>query len=826
MKALKKSTLREIKSSLARFIAIFAIVALGVGFFSGLRITKTDMLKTGSGYIADHAMYDFRLVSSLGFTDESAKNAATTAGVRYAEGEISADVLLEADGADAAVSVHSLPKNISTLSLCSGRLPEKAGECVADARRYGENDIGKTLTVVPPADTDTGADSFSVCEFTVVGTANSCNYLNYERGYTTVGSGSVSYFLYTVPESFSSEVYTSLYIKLDSDREIYSDEYKNEIDSRADDMKELCRSLSYSRRAELIDAAVAAAGLSGIPGAEQAAENSIPEADTYVLTRSENTGYVCFENDSAIVEGISGVFPVFFFLVAALVCVTTMSRMVEEQRTQIGTLKALGFSPLSIASKYIFYSGSAASLGALFGYFAGCISIPKIIWKVYGIMYGFSELSLDFSLPLFLISLAVSLLCSAGTAAIACSASLRERPAALIRPKSPKAGKRLLVERLGFIWNHLGFLGKVSVRNIFRYKSRMIMMILGIGGCTALLVTGFGINDSVSNICNYQFDEIMTYDMTVSFSKDMDGDARGDFLSACKDGDDVLFLHSGEITVKGGDASDNATLIIPESSTEGFIDLHDKKRGIDYPDSDVVVLSKALADNIGAAAGDTVTLTDSDGKSADVTVIDLCDNYVYDYIYMSREASEGLFGEKLPVRTAYVRVDGDVHEEAARLGSADGVVTVSVTADLRDNVNKMMSSLNYIILLVSVCAAALAFIVIYNLTNINITERIREIATIKVLGFRRGEVGAYVFRENFALSAVGAIAGLAMGVALHAYVMMCIKVDMVSFETRIAPKSFLISLAMTLFFTAAVNLFMYKKLDGIDMAQSLKSADG
>lgn len=193
---------------------------------------------------------------------------------------------------------------------------------------------------------------------------------------------------------------------------------------------------------------------------------------------------------------------------------------------------------------------------------------------------------------------------------------------------------------------------------------------------------------------------------------------------------------------------------------------------------------------------------------------------------MSREASEGLFGEKLPVRTAYVRVDGDVHEEAARLGSADGVVTVSVTADLRDNVNKMMSSLNYIILLVSVCAAALAFIVIYNLTNINITERIREIATIKVLGFRRGEVGAYVFRENFALSAVGALAGLAMGVALHAYVMMCIKVDMVSFETRIAPKSFLISLAMTLFFTAAVNLFMYKKLDGIDMAQSLKSADG
>lgn len=822
MRALKKITLREIRHSIGRFAAIFSICALGVGFFSGLRVTRPSMVETGNNYIESHVMYDFKLISDVGFSADCDDEMASEDNVKFAEGSHERDILMTFDGNDSAVAVKSITENINTLSLKYGSLPSKPDECIADGRYFGSDDIGKTISVAEDGDDEV----LKYTDFKVVGIADSCCYLNYERGSTTVGSGTISYFLYVDPDAFNEDFYTALYVKLEGDEAIYTDEYNEKIDKYRDSIEAAGIRLTEKRLDDIAAATAAKSGADKIPGAAEEIRKNLEAANVFLLGRAENTGYVCFENDSTIVEGISTVFPVFFFLVAALVCATTMTRMVEEERTQIGTLKALGFSSGSIASKYIFYSGSAALSGAVLGYFVGCNAFPAAIWKVYGIMYGFADITVVYSIPLFFISLAVALICSAGTAYIACRRSLILRPAELIRPKSPKNGKRIIFEKIGFFWNRLSFLAKVSFRNVLRYKSRMVMMILGVGGCCALLLTGLGINDSIKNIVDFQFDDIMTYSYRLTFSNDMSGKEQ-DF--AKKYGsyiESALFLHSAEIDVKSDKTTDNATLITVGDGAADFIDLHDGKEKLDFPRVGQVILSNKLFENLGVEVGDTVTLCDSEMNKVDLEVSAVCDNYVYDYAYISPETLTSLWDTDASMKTAYVIAGGDTHESAAAVSADENVLSTLINDDLRENVSRMMSSLNYIILLLSACAAALAFIVIYNLTNINITERIREIATIKVLGFRRGEVGAYVFRENFSLSVVGAAAGLFMGIMLHAYVMSCIRVDMVSFETRIAPQSFIIAFAVTLVFSAAVNLAMFKKLDRINMAESLKSADG
>lgn len=825
MKALKKSTLREIRSSIGRFIAIFAICALGVGFFSGLSITQASMLKTGNEYIKTHSMYDFKLLSTIGFSEGCEEKLLCEDGIAYAEGAHERDALMTFEGNDSAAAVKSITENINTPSVTHGRLPLTSDECIADGRWFNEDDIGKKLKLSEANDSDT-LSAFSAREFTVVGIANSVCYLNYERGSTTIGNGSLGYFVYVNSSAFDEDCYSAVYVKLSGDEFIYSDEYDEKVDSYKDNLESLGEELAEDRLNSIAKKAAEDAGVSAVPDAVDSIRDSLGTANVFILSRNENIGYVCYENDSAIVAGISKVFPVFFFLVAALVCSTTMTRMVEEERTQIGTLKALGFSSGAVAAKYMFYSGSAAVSGAVIGYFIGCNVFPAVIWKVYGIMYGFADIMIAYSLPLFIISMCVALLCSAGTAYVACRRSLILRPAELIRPKSPKNGKRIIFERITFLWNRLGFLTKVSFRNIFRYKSRMIMMILGVGGCSALLVTGFGINDSIKNIVDFQFDDIMTYSYSVTFSEDMT-EHEAEFISKYSDSiDDALFLHSVDTEIKSDTLSDSATLIAADGDVSKFIDLHSGKNEISYPEKGSAVLSNALAEKLGVSIGDTVTLTDSEQREVVLEISGICDNYVYDYVYVSVSSLGDPWNTDASKKTAYIICPDAPHESAAAVAADDNVLSVRINDDLRDNVSRMMSSLNYIIILLSACAAALAFIVIYNLTNINITERLREISTIKVLGFRRGEIYAYVFRENFSLSLAGAAAGLIMGCALHAYVMSCIKVDMVSFDTRIAPLSFLISFVMTLVFAAAVNFAMFKKLDGINMAESLKSADG
>lgn len=549
--------------------------------------------------------------------------------------------------------------------------------------------------------------------------------------------------------------------------------------------------------------------------------------DTYVLGRDTNVGYVCFESDSGIVDGIANIFPIFFFLVAALVCITTMNRMVEEQRTQIGVLKALGYGNGTIMSKYMIYSGLAALLGCVTGFFLGTWGFPKVIWMGYGIMYQAGPVGYVFHWKLGAISLAVSLLCSVGTTWLSCRMDLARNAAQLMRPKAPKAGKRVFLERIPFLWKRLGFLRKVSLRNIFRYKKRFLMMVVGISGCTALLVTGFGINDSIADIAVRQFEKIQTYDLAVSFSEPADEKQQEELSGLGLEDYLCVMEKSMDIVTEQGVKSIYLVAADPEALPE-FVNLHTKSGdAIPYPGSGQAVLTRKLAEQYGVETGDTVTLQDENMQRITVTVSAVMENYIYNYVYISEETWLQAMGEAPEKKTAYVNLtpEDDPYQVSAELMKLDSVSSVTVNRDFMSRINSMMESLNLIVLVVIICAAGLAFIVLYNLTNINITERVREIATVKVLGFYKKETASYVFRENMLLTVLGMALGLFLGRFLHAFVINEIQVDMVAFDTIVKPVSYLYSALLTLIFAWAVNRVMGPKLENISMTESLKSVD-
>lgn len=555
----------------------------------------------------------------------------------------------------------------------------------------------------------------------------------------------------------------------------------------------------------------------------------LKRASTYLLTRDENTGYACFESDTSIVAAVSVVFPVFFFLVAALVCMTTMKRMVDEERTQIGVLKAMGYGRFQIMSKYLFYSGSAALLGSLIGYGLGVAGLPWIIWEIYGLIYGFAPLEYTVLPTLASSSFAAALLCSMGATWLSCRMELKRQASELIRPKTPRAGKRVFLEYITPVWKRLSFLHKVSARNVLRYRSRLVMMVLGIGGCTALLCTGFGIRDSIAHVADDQFDQITLYDYSVTFQDGQTQESAAAFLD--RHGwteEKALLVHSGSVDVQSPVGSKSVYLVISASDTlDGFLSLHNGEGPVAYPGKDEVVLSSGLAESLGVSPGDTVKLSIGKLGTIEAVVSSLCDNYVFNYAYLSAQTYREHLYEDPEYNTLYMTAheDADPYEEGAGLLEDGDVGAVTVNAATRDRVDSMLSRLDYIVLVVVLCAAALAFIVLYNLTNINVTERIREIATIKVLGFYQGEVAAYVFREINILSILGSLAGLGMGKALHTFVMAQIRIDAMNFASRIAPLSYLISFVMTLLFTLVISLGMRPRLRRIDMAESLKSIE-
>lgn len=563
--------------------------------------------------------------------------------------------------------------------------------------------------------------------------------------------------------------------------------------------------------------------------------DEIQEPDVYVLGRDTNIGYASYENDSTIVAGIAKVLPFFFFLVAALVCMTTMNRMVEEQRTQIGVLKALGYSEARIMGKYLFYAGSAAGIGSVIGFLIGSTIFPTVIWNAYKIMYHMGDYELMFDPGLAVASLAVALFCSVGVTWLTCRYELMSTAANLIRPKSPKSGRRVWLEHIPLLWNHMSFLAKVSVRNVFRYKQRFFMMVIGIGGCTALLVTGYGIKDTIADIADMQYEEVQLYDMSATLKEGYPDADTADFSELTgvlsESSEDWMPFCEISMDLTGRSGVKTANVVIPQDTgaAQEYIRLRTEEgEDIPWPGEEEAVISAKLARKCGIRVGDTVTLRTEDGEKLKVKVTALSRNYIYNYVYISPETWELDNGSDPVYKSIYIHASEGAQENrelSEKLLACDVVSAVAVNADMLSQINKMMGSLDAVVLLVILCAGALAFIVIYNLTNINITERIREIATIKVLGFRPKETASYVFRENVVLTALGTIVGLGAGICLHRFVIANIDVDMVTFQPRVLPFSFVKSILLTFVFMVIVDVVMYLKLERINMAESLKSVE-
>ena len=558
----------------------------------------------------------------------------------------------------------------------------------------------------------------------------------------------------------------------------------------------------------------------------------------YILNRDFIQTYVEYEQDADRIKAIGDVFPAIFFLVAALICLTTMTRMVEEERTQIGTLKALGYSKLSIAAKYLCYALLASLIGSLAGLVAGQKILPPVIINAYGILYNnlpeaVAPLHAGYSISSTLLAIA----CTTAAAGIACYKELMSTPATLMRPAAPKSGKRVLLERVGIIWNHLSFTNKSTVRNLFRYKKRFFMTVLGIGGCMGLLLVGFGVKDSVRSIGTIQYNDLLSYHAEIVLEDKTTPEEKEEVMDAMEKDKDIksfmaVYKTSMDIENEKEDVTKSAYVMVPENAKEfkKYADLRSRTTKEHYELSDDgIIISEKLAKLLDVKEGDTVVLKEEETDHFEVKVSHITENYFLHYIYISPELYGKVFGETpefvdyLTINTSTDSAFEDSMQE--KYMAYDQVSEVSFITKTADRIANMLKSLDTVIYVLVIAAGLLAFVVLYNLNNINISERIRELATLKVLGFYDMEVSRYVLRENVCLTLIGCFLGIFFGKILHRFVILTAETDIMMFGRDIEIISFVYSILITLFFSAVVNFFMHFRLKKVDMVESMKSVE-
>ena len=558
----------------------------------------------------------------------------------------------------------------------------------------------------------------------------------------------------------------------------------------------------------------------------------LEDGEWYILDRNTNTGYVSYSMDADRIANLAAVFPLIFFLVAALVSLTTMTRMVEEQRTTIGGLKAMGFSRGSIAIKYVGYGFLSSVIGAVLGLAVGLTLLPWIICTAWSAMYTIGDIHYSFEAATSLLAAGAAVGTVTLAALLACFSTLAATPAQLMRPKAPPVGKRIFLERITPLWRKLSFHYKITLRNLFRYQKRFWMTVAGIGGCAALIVTAFGVRGSIMGVMEEQFDVLYHYSAQVGLVDEitpLELEEVEDTLSESGLVDDSLACRVETVTAQSESYTLDCYLQTTPSQEElsRFVELRHRTDDVPVtlPDDGAVITEK-MASLLGVEVGDTITL---DGESrVTITVADITEHYVQHYIYVSDAYYETLFGEAPTANT--VLVDFPVEESGAgelesQLVSLDGVSSLTLLSDTADTFSSSMESVDYAVILIIFCAAALAFVVLMNLTNINITERLRELATLKVLGFYNREVSAYIYRENAILTVFGVLAGMVLGKFLHQWLILTVEVDMVMFDRVLDLSSYLWAAVLTVVFSLAVNLTARRKLRDLDMVEALKSVE-
>lgn len=833
-----KDIFREIRKTFGKFVSIFGIVLVGVAFFTGVKSSAPYMKTSADAYFDRASFFDFKMYSTIGFTKEDVEAVADVEGVKGASGEYSMNVLTTIGTSETVVQIMSYDfglseddaDNLNRLTLLEGRMPEKNGECVLryyEMKMFGL-EIGDKITLASGTDTDIES-SLATDTYTVVGFISTPYYLSYQYDSASVGSGNVELVAYIPKADFLSERYTVIYATAEgaADANTYEDEYF-EI---TDPVKERLEELGNARAKDAYDALCEQAEL--LTGSAA----SVPEVNWYVYDRNSHFSYVDYGNCGDRMDAIAKVFPVFFYLVAALVCLSTMTRMVDEQRGNIGTMKALGYNKVRIAMKYIIYAAAASLAGGAAGCMIGLATFPRIIFSSWNIVYTVDKMTAEPQPLLCVISIAAAVFVTVASSVASCAGELMETPALLLRPKSPKNGKKVFLERIRFIWKRLSFSHKVTARNILRYKKRFLMTVIGIAGCTALILAGFGIKDSVSTVAAGQYGEIFKYDISGAMGEKCDSDA---LLSEYGENPSVEDIYAvaqriGKADKSGGghSASSKNVTVISAGDAERYADFVatvQNKTGAPalIPESGALVTYK-LAKDLGIKKGDSFYLSADGGEYREIRVAEIVTMYVGQYVFMQDRYYEEIFGEKPRADTFIAKLATEDRNEQQKLGSEImaryPVESISYFDGIAAQFDNMISSLDMITVVLIISAALLAFVVLYNLITVNISERVREIATIKVLGFYNSEVAAYVYRENIVLSVIGSLAGLVLGLFLHGYIMNVIEMEDVIFPKRIEWYSYIFAVVITIVFGLIVNAVMYGKLKKIPMVESLKSVE-
>lgn len=781
MKKLLKETIVCMVKTSKRFISILIIVLLGVGFFAGIRAVAPDMKNTLDDYYEKTNMYDIYITSNYGIRDEVVETLEEKYNVETGY-SFDAITTKKEDYATKIISYNKEDK-INTPKLIKGKMPEKVDEVVVDNDFRSEIKIGDKITI--------DSNLINNKTVTVTGYVESPLYISTERDSTNLLSGTIDYYLYMNETNIISPVKTTAYINLAAEESRFSKKYEDTVKKAKKDIRKTLQ------------------------------EEKVTGEEWYVLDIDSNAGFYQYEQDTERIDNVAKVFPLVFFIVAVLICLTTMTRMVEEERSQIGTLKSLGYKDSAIMFKYILYATLATIIGSIIGVVIGYRLLPELCFEMYKNMYRLGDIKLSYYASLTFQGMIIALLCTLGATIYTCRKTLKESPANLLRPVAPAAGKRVLLERIPIIWNHLSFSHKVTVRNVFRYKKRFLMTIIGIAGCTGLILAGFGLKDCIVKMVPHQYEEIFSYQAKIALNEEKTNETINK-IKENKKIKDILEVQEETVTIDNKNTNQSVTLVIPKEDPDGFIKLQDRKTNEHYNLNNGIIITEKLANLLEVEENDVLKFTGTDKYEKKIAHI--TENYLFHYIYLPKsEYQEDEYNTVL-VKTKNM-TEKEEKEFASKLKEIPGVSSITFTSSTRHIFDDTMDNFAYVSLILIVSAGALAFVVLYNLSSVNISERRRELATIKVLGFYDKEVYQYINRENTILTLIGILLGLGIGNILTMYIIKTCEIDMLMFDPTIALASYIYAILITAAFAILVNVILYFSLKKIDMIESLKSVE-
>ena len=815
---LLKHIFMKIKDNYKRFLSLICMAFLGVGFYAGIQSSSPDMLKTLDNFYDENNVYDISVISNVGLTEDDLLKLSKIKNVELAINIQEKDSYLEIEENNYVVKLIEYNSQMNNVHIKEGRLPKNNNEVSVDNALLENNNLklGDNITIDGK-------------KYSIVGNVISPLYFSAERPNSNLGSGKVDYYIYVYNGSLDLEAYSNIYITVKGAKKYLtnSDSYKkliNNVKKDIDLIKDKQQDIRYD---ELYSDIIETSEMYGI----SIDESKFIKPKWYIYDRLDNTSYKELINASDNLKKIGNIFPIIFFAISVLVSLISMMRMIEEDRVENGTLKSLGYNSFHITLKYVIYSLLATTIGSSVGAIFGSYMIPNVIWNIYKKIFFIPKFIYLLKSDYNALGLWICILCICGTSVIVCIKNLREVPANLMRPKAPKSGKKILLERINFIWKKLKFSDKITIRNIFRYKSRVITTILGIAGCTALILAGFGLKDSIKDVIDFQFNNIIKYDKMLMTNESINQiDIEKELLNDDKV-ENYTNVNTQNIKVLFNDEQHEVTMITPDDfkSISKSISLIDLKTNniIDNISDNSCIISEKTAKLLDIDVGDKISLLDNDNNKYDIKVSYIIKNYINQYLYINKNTYNNLFNNyKINSILISLKEEDKNSKDFDKKYISNGyALTIVDIDDIKSSMSDMLSSIDSIVAILIIAAASLAFVVLYNLSNINISERKREIATLKVLGFYPSEVDKYINRETVLLTILGIGIGLLFGSYLSHFIISTCEPDYIMFDRHVYTLSYFYSLFITVIFTIIVTIVTHFNLKKINMVTSLKNVE-